>query len=124
MKTPKQIAGTYKECLEAVKEVIPKDILGKGMEFSAEDYRTMASNSKRRGGGGNGGNYQGPASDKQIGYAKSLIKSGGTDAADLVESFLEVNGLDSLDKITKSHATTLIDQLKTISMDQESNKVQ
>ena len=123
MKTPKEIAETYKECLEAVKDTIKPDILGTIGKLKPEDYRTMASSvmiefnkqgySRGRGGGG-GRNYQGPVTEKQVGYIKNLVRDGGAEASDLAEQFLEANGLDSLEKLNSSQASTLIDQLKTV----------
>lgn len=128
MNTPKQIAETYKECLEAVKDVIPKDLLDPDdseMYFTAEDYRAIASSVmiefNRQGKGGyrggaskNGGNYSGPSTEGQQKYLAGLAAKLGKKAEDVIQGYLEANSVEAMDKLNKSQATTLIDMLKEL----------
>lgn len=121
MKTPREIACQFKECLEAVLNEIPPDICGDIGTFRPEDYRTMAASVmiefNKQGWSGNkssggGGRYTGPASDKQQALIAKLTfekKNKGTE--DVVQGFLDANDLKSCEELSKSQASSLIDTL-------------
>ena len=122
IRTPKEMAGIYLECLEGVRTQIPADILGKDIgNFSPEDYRVMTSSVmiayfkqfEKKGGGGQSRKPPGPCSDKQIGYLENLVKTVGKKKAEpIIEQFLESNGLKEITECTSGQASALIDTLK------------
>ena len=134
MKTPREIAELYRECMEAIRNAIPVDILGPAGDLSPEDYRTMSSTvmieynkqeeraAKMNRGGGNyqkpnypkkegGQSYGGAASEKQQTLIAELATKIGTDGASAIQQFLDTNEKTSCEELTKSEASSLIDIL-------------
>lgn len=114
--TYQQHALEIKKAMKAVREIIPQDIFGKNMLLSAEDYRAIANGiviqANKKGKGGNGqGNYEGKATEPQLKLILKIVNE-VQDGQLIVAGFLDANGVKTIDELTSSLASSLIDTLK------------
>ena len=132
-RTPKEVVTLYKEVVDAVMEQIPADVFGKSRLLAAEDYRTIVASCmiayndqfKFKNSGNRGGNYNKPqGSDGYKGEStpsqRALIitlteKIPGKEGTEIINQFLDNNNYTTIDQLTKSEASTLIDQLIPLS---------
>lgn len=123
------------ECLTQMKANIPKDLLPKDLKLGAEELQAMATsiyisvskrgngNSNGAGAGGEGdGNYDGESTSGQHDLIKKLEgeinKIAKDEGTAIVKGYLDDNGQETLEGLSKSEAsslcTTLIDAKKSM----------